>query len=314
MKNFIQLFNRVDGNKIMRQYCQAHVLFFSLLITVILGFSKKSLEIVRLSVNNRILSNLRKKYGRFITTYLKKHSEQLPRERSNKVWICWLQGIENAPDLVQRCYQSIEKHMLGREIILLTEDNYRSYVTFPDFIQEKIESGIITRTHMSDLLRLELLLKHGGTWIDATVYCSGKNIPEYMLDSDLFLFQELKPGLDGHCTRISSWFMTSCTNHPILLLTKDMLYDYWKVNRKMIDYFLLHDFFELAIEAYPKEWDVVIPFSNCAPHILLLRLFEAYDEQTWKAIKIQTPIHKMTYKFDEKQSKLKGTYFDMIFS
>lgn len=313
MKRFIQLFKKVGGKEILRQYSQAHVMIFSLTITVLLGFSKKSLEIVRLAVNNKILCKMRKKYRLFIEQYQEKDVEKLPRSCSNKVWVCWLQGIGNAPGLVKKCYQSLQENLVDREIILLTEENYRDYVQFPDYIQQKIDLGIITKTHMSDLLRLELLNNYGGTWIDATVFCSGKNIPKYMLESELFLFQDLKPGLDGHCTRISSWFITACTNHPILRLTQAMLYDYWKINTKMMDYFLIHDFMELAIETYPNEWKKVVPFSNSVPHILLLRLFEEYNEKKWEIFKQMTCIHKLTYKFTEEQKYLNNTFYSELF-
>lgn len=311
MKKFIQLFNKVGGKEVLRQYLQAHVFLFAMVQTLLNGFSKKSLEIVRLAVSNRILQKLRKKYRKVIAQF-KAEQKSLPREHSNKVWVCWLQGMENAPELVQRCYASLQENLPDREIILLTEDNYRNFITFPEHIQTKIDSGIITRTHMSDLLRLELLLNYGGTWIDATVFCSGKNIPAYMLDSELFVFQSLKPGLDGHATALSSWFMTACTNHPILALTKALLYCYWEKKNSMVDYFLLHDFFQLATEAYPQEWSRVTPFSNSLPHILLLRLFEEYDEETWNNIRNMTPFHKLTYKFPAEQSALPNTYYKHI--
>ena len=314
MKKFVQLFNKVGGKQVLLQYSRAHVLLFALVETLLLGFSKKSLEILRLAINNKVLGKLRKKYKRFIKEYKEQESQDLEQNHSNKVWVCWLQGIENAPGLVQKCYQSLQENLMDREIILLTEENYRDYVQFPDYIQQKIDSGVITKTHMSDLLRLELLNNYGGTWIDATVFCSGGNIPDYMLDSDLFLFQNLKPGLDGHCTRISSWFITACTNHPILRLTQAMLYDYWKTNKGMMDYFLIHDFFELAIEAYPEEWNMVVPFSNSVPHILLLRLFEKYNEKVWKNEKEMTPFHKLSYKFDVNQENVIGTYYDALFN
>lgn len=296
----------------MRQYAKGRVLLFALLQTVLQGFSKKSLEIVRLAVNNRILQKLRRKYRSFIANFV---ADYQPAERccSNKVWVCWLQGMENAPALVQQCYRSLQENLHDRQIVLLTEENYRDYVTFPEDIQKKIDSGVITRTHMSDLLRLELLLNHGGTWIDATVFCSGDNIPSYMLDSELFLFQNLKPGLDGHATCISSWFMTGCTNHPILALTRALLYHYWEKQNSMVDYFLLHDFFQLAIEAYPQEWEKVVPFPNSTPHILLLRLFEQYDEEIWNAVREMTPIHKLTYKFDPKDPLIENTYYSRLF-
>lgn len=314
MEKFAQLFKKVNGLEKLKQYARAHVLFFSLFQTVLNGFSKKSLEIVRLSVNNKVLNKLRKKYKKFISNYVNDHQNDiLEHKHSNKVWVCWMQGIENAPSLVQKCYQSLQENFKDKDIILLTEENYREYVTFPTHIQDKIDKGIITKTHFSDLLRLELLINQGGTWIDATVYCSG-NCPEYMFNSDLYVFQNLKPGLDGAATRISSWFMSSFTNHPILLLSRELLYEYWNKNNEMIDYFLLHDFIELAIEAYPNEWKKVIPFSNSTPHILLLRLFDEYDENIWNATKEMTSIHKLTYKFDINKIREKGTYYDKIFN
>ena len=312
MKKFLALFNKVGGKEILRQYLQSHVFLFAMIQTLLQGFTKKSLEIVRLSVNNKVLGKLRKKYRKEIARFKEQYSPQ-PQVRSNKVWICWLQGMEAAPPLVQRCYRSLQENLTDRQILLLTRENYKNYVNFPAHIQEKIDNGMISNTHFSDLLRLELLINHGGTWVDATVYCSGNKIPGYMLDSDLFLFQNLKPGLDGHPTCISSWFMTACTNHPILLLTRHLLYTYWKKNKKLTDYFLLHDCFQLAIEAYPQQWNKVIPFPNSTPHILLLRLFEPYDRETWEQVKEMTPFHKLTYKFTEEQTQLEGTYYSRLF-
>lgn len=308
MKQFLRLFNKVGGMDILKQYLRAHVFLFAMVQTLLNGFSKKSLEIVRLAVNNKILSKLRRKYRRFIREFTAAQSPA-PRERSNKVWVCWLQGMEQAPPLVQRCFRSLQEKLPDREVILLTEDNFRQYATFPEHIEKKLASGAITRTHFSDLLRLELLIRHGGTWIDATVFCSGGDIPDYMLDSELFLFQDLKPGADGHSVLISSWFMTACTNHPILLLTRGLLYRYWETKNAMVDYFLIHDMFQLAIEAYPEEWNRVMPFSNSTPHILLLRLFEPYDPAIWTAATAQTPFHKLSYKFDRTQTQLENTFY-----
>ena len=308
MKKFLALFNKVGGKEILKQYLRGHVLLFAMVQTLMQGFSKKSLEIVRLSVNNKILCKLRKKYARFIQQY-KASAQPEERKCSNKVWICWLQGIEQAPELVQACYGSLQTHLKDREIILITEENYKDYVNFPSYIQQKIDRGIISRTHMSDLLRLELLLRHGGTWIDATVYCSGGEIPGYMLDSQLFMFQNLKPGLDGHCTSVSNWFITACTGNPLLRLTQALLYEYWSKNDKLVDYFIFHDFFQMAIECYPDEWKKVIPFSNAVPHIFLLRLFEQFNEDTFRAVAAMSPFHKLSYKFDPAKAQKEDTYY-----
>lgn len=311
---FIKLFKKVHGGKVLKQYAQANVLISSINNIFLNGTSKKSLEIVRLSVSNKIVSRLRKKYKKFISEYKKDNSNIELNNKKNPsiVWFCWFQGLENAPYIVQKCYKSLKRNITDRPIKVITLKNYKEYVSFPEYIQTKIDNGIISKTHFSDLLRLELLIKYGGTWIDSTVYNSGKNIPSYYLNSDLFLFQNLKPGLDGQATRISSWFITASSDDPILKLTQALLYRYWEKNSVLIDYFLFHDFFELAIEAYPDEWKKVIPVENGTPHILLLRLFDTYDEKLWNAVKTEVPFHKLTYKFPSDSMKLKNTYFDKI--
>lgn len=318
MGEFREIFEKVNGGKVLKEYAQSHVLFHALALVALEGTSKKSLEIVRESVSNKVVDRLRKKYAPFIAEFKKGDTDRakLPHEHSNKVWVCWLQGMEKAPDIVKKCYQSLLDNLNGKEIVLLTDENYKDWVSFPNHIQEKIDNGTISRTHMTDLLRLELLEHYGGTWIDATVFCSGKNIPSFIWDSDFFIYQIMKPGLDGHAQRTSSWFLNSCTNHPIVLLVKELLYEYWKNNTKIVDYFLIHDFMELAIEAYPEEWKEVIPVSSSIPHILLLRLGEQYNESVWNAVKEMTPFHKLSWKFSEKQLAVMnqpGTFYSVIF-
>lgn len=318
MGEFREIFEKVNGSKVLKEYAQSHVLFHALALIALEGTSRKSLEIVRESVSNKVVKRLRKQYAPFIEEFKKDDAARakLPHVHSNKVWVCWLQGMENAPEIVRKCYQSLLDNLDDREIVLLTNDNYKDWVSFPRHIQEKIDNGTITRTHMTDFLRLELLEHYGGTWIDATVFCSGKNIPSFIWDSDFFIYQIMKPGLDGHAQRTSSWFLNSCTNHPIVLLVKELLYEYWKTNTKIVDYFLIHDFMELAIEAYPEEWKKVIPVSSSIPHVLLLRFGEQYNQSVWNSVKEMTPFHKLSWKFSEKQLAVMnqpGTFYSAIF-
>ena len=114
---------------------------------------------------------------------------------------------------------------------------WKNTFNFPDYILEKWKKGQITNTHMTDLLRLELLIKYGGMWLDATVYCSSPNIPDYFFDSELFFYQCLKPGRDGHATYMSSWLISAKTNNRLLMVTREVCYEYWKRNSSMMDYF-----------------------------------------------------------------------------
>lgn len=294
MKRFFALFKKVNGMKVLKEYANSGVLFLALTLTVVLGFSKKALEIVRNACTLRIYKKLYKKYKGQIENY---NPTETNMESSNIVWVCWFQGIENAPPLVKLCYASICKHLSDKQIILITEQNYKEYTNFPSYILEKYEAGIITKTHFSDLLRIELLATHGGTWIDATVFCSEPCVQHgFMLNSELFFFQILKPGLDGNPLAVSSWFLSAKSANPIILLTRDLLFSYWKTYNRLLDYFLLHMFFQMALEKYPEIHANVVPVDSSLPHILLLRMYEPFNQNIWEATKNSTPFHKLSYK------------------
>ena len=235
-------------------------------------------------------------------------------QKSNKVWVCWMQGMEQAPALVQRCYRSLQDNLKCKEIVLLTESNLNQYVHIPDFIIEKLHKGIITRTHFSDILRLELLIQQGGTWIDATVFCSGGDIPIYMMEDEFFIFQKVKPGSDGSAINMSSWFMSAWSNQKFLLATRELLYAYWQKNDHMIDYFLLHLFMMIVKDYYIEEWKQIIPYPNSLPHVLQLMQFEPFDQRRWDAVCKASPFHKLTYKIREEDTRKEGTFYDVIFN
>ena len=307
------LFNKFGGIGLIKQYAKAGVLPFAIVIAPLLGFSRKGLELFRLAVQMKTYNKISKKYSPALKEYDEKNDwSSLKQEHQKKIWICWLQGMENAPSVVQKCYKSVCKHLTEYEIIVLTSDNIIEYVSFPEYILNKWKSGIITNTHFSDLLRLAVLNTYGGTWLDATVLCTGDNIPSYILESDLFFYQVLKPGRDGSTLNISSWLLTASSNTKILNSVQYLLYEYWKTNNSMVDYFLIHMFMELACNYYREEYSQIVKFCNSMPHVLLLEMFEPYDEEKYSAIKAITPFHKLAYKRDQKDMEKTGTYFDVI--
>lgn len=306
-----ETFEKQGGMNLIKQYWHGGAFFTAIGEFLLLGRSRTSLEILRNASSLKIKQKLEKKYESKIIEIEKKYQEQQV-DTERKVWVCWFQGIDNAPAIVKRCYLSLKENITDREIVLLTENNYRNYVSFPEEIQRKIDCGVIKDAHMSDLLRLELLQRYGGTWIDATVFCGSEKIPQFMLDSDLFLFQCLKPGKDGQPSVISNWFITAKPNQKFIFMVKELLYDYWRNNDEVVDYFIFHDFFQMLIERYPEEWNKVVPFSNSTPHILLLRLFEEYDDNIWKAVMTMTPFHKLSYKFDDFEKSKPNTYYKKL--
>lgn len=309
-------FNKAGGWSLIRQYAKTGVLPIAIIQFLLLGRSKKALELLRLVVQFKIQNKLIRHYYRVLRKFDSFDFSSLPHVHSNKIWIFWWQGIDNAPDLVKVCFASVTRYLSNDwDIILLTKDNYKEYVSFPDFILKKFDKGVITLTHFSDLLRLELLIQYGGMWLDATVFCSGNKLPVNALKTDLFVFQTQKPGADGHATLMSSWLILAKSNHPILLGTRELLYEYWSKKDWMVDYFLIHHFFTMSCKCFQEEKAKIPPVDNSIPHLLQLHLFDPYDEDRWNHWKSLTCFHKLSYKFIEEDFDKEGTFYkEVIFN
>ena len=311
MSKLMKVFKKQGGMKLLKQYWKGGALFTAVGEFLLLGKSRTALEQLSLAASLKTKQKLERKYKKYLTQFNENYTET-EHKGANKIWICWFQGLDEAPIIVKKCVESVRINNPDKEVVVITANNLHDYVRFPEYIEEKWKKGIITHTHLTDLLRLELLIKYGGTWIDATVFCSSSNIPSYFFDSDLFFYQLLKPGRDGNGIYLSSWFISAKTNNKILMATQKLCYAYWKENDTMWDYFLLHDFLSIVLEYYPDDWNKIVPRDNAAPHMLLLRLFDEYNEEVWKAISEQTPFHKLTYKFESKEQRRDNTYYKKI--
>ncbi|MDM8219013.1 capsular polysaccharide synthesis protein [Limosilactobacillus mucosae] len=307
-----EIFKKQGGMKLIRQYYKSGALGTAICEFVLLGKSRTALEILRLATGLKTKQHLLKKYQAALNSF--QYDESCEHKSSNKVWVCWLQGMENAPEIVKTCYNSLKTNLPNKEIIVLTSSNLNKYVTFPNYIERKWKQGIISNAHLADLLRLELLTKFGGTWIDATVLCTEQEdkIPEYFFNSELFVYQCLKPGRDGHSTYMSNWYISAKSHNKILEATKYLCYEYWKRNNEVIDYFIFHDFMSIVLDTYKDDWHKIIPRDNATPHELLLRMFDKYNDEMWQAIVNQTPFHKLSYKFSKMDLTLNETYYQYI--
>lgn len=307
----ITFFKQAGGIKLLRQYWKKGTLFPAIFQFCLLGRSRTALELLRLTVTLKTKQHFSKKYLKVLKQFDEQEKKELQHMERKTVWLFWWQGEESMPFLVKKCYESTKRYLKDWEIVLITEKNYNLYAEFPTYISDKLHKDI-TLTHFSDLLRLELLIKHGGLWLDATVLCTSGDIPKSILKSDLFVYRAQKPGADGRATTMSSWMMWAKTNNRILMATQAMLYAYWKRNNELSEYFLLHHFMTIAMDFYKEDASKIPPFCNSVPHILLLHLFDKYDEKYWNDLKQMTCFHKLSYKLDKEKCKVIGTYFDVI--
>lgn len=259
----------------------------------LLFFNIKNKNIQNLAYREYCYTLLSKKYSKIINNFdYKQHDYKY----SDYVWICWLQGIQKAPPIVKACINSAKVNLKNKKIIILDENNIENYYVFPKYIEVKRKKGIISPAHYTDLLRLCLLTKYGGLWIDATVLVTGKPDNNFF-KHPLFVYQNISLDQKNELSvKASNWLIYSCKNNPILLLTKKLLFEYWKKENKAINYNIFHLFFTMSTKKYNSEWKEVPLFSNIPPHILQFELLKKYDKKRWDEITKMSKFHKLNHR------------------
>ncbi len=244
-------------------------------------------------IERKVIPHIRRQYRPLLKELVAQYQSREPEHKKNNViWVCWLQGMDNAPEIVRICNASLHRYIKGREIIVITAENLGRYVSFPEHIRKKYEQGKIPMAQYSDMLRLELLTRYGGTWIDSTVLCTGDNFPAGALDADLFFFQFLKPDTERP-QGISNWFITASSGQKTLLILRDMLYQYWKDYDCLVAYFIFHIFFSMIAEEMPQEVAAMPRAGNKYCFYLEHRLPDVCDEQWLKELTARCSIHKL---------------------
>jgi hypothetical protein len=267
-----------------------------------------------------ILCYLTFKYNCFIDSFINKPVDRLsPIDSPSTIWICWWDGLETMPDIVKASYRSIINNGGGvHPVQLITKYNFQDYVSIPDYIIEKLNNGIITRTHFSDILRVALLYEHGGIWMDATILTVSEilfnDISFYTIKSECenkYISRSEFAGLSlknrkhyqfstSHYNRWTGFFLAIGTKHHILFdFMMNFFYSYWKEHDTQIDYLLVDYIIAIGYDNIPQIKDLFdnVPFSPQKTHgFLESKLNEEFSCDVFKNYCAGTPFHKITYK------------------
>lgn len=279
----------------------------SCLLMIKLGYSNMALQ--ELEIRNKKYNKLKKKY-KYI---LEKNNYDLVenQEINNNIWICWFQGMENAPEIVKICYQSVKKYCKNYNIHVITKDNMYDYVNFPDEIVDKINKKIIPSAQLSDLIRTNLLVNHGGTWVDSTVLLT-EELPKYIFNKQLFMFG-WRPAADLTAVK-NSWFIYAQKNNRILQTVQDLLFEFWKQENSLSEYFLWHMFTRMAFDKYPEDLENMYYVSEEMAHCLSYTLFKQFDKTYWEYITRISTIHKLSWhNFYSKDGKIPEDISDTFY-
>lgn len=263
-------------------------------------------------MNERLLQDY------FCLKYKKKikkaHSELLQTKHecysSNErlIFSLWLQGEENAPDLVKRCFSQI-RSIYGNRLVVLNEKTISQYATIPSFILEKFRKGIIGFAHYSDIVRTSVLLEHGGVWMDSTCYLISP-IPDSIMNSSFFVFKMPKCYPGG--VICSNWFIVANKQERILKILSQMLFEYWKYNNVLLDYLQYHLFLSTIVKCIgnkESDWIQMPYFNNDTPHILGREMLNNYNKNRYEELLKFSFVHKLSNHY---KSVPQNSYLDII--
>lgn len=260
------------------------------------GFKMEVNNDLLLTDHTKMKQYLEEKYESVIQKYTSE-KQSTNKDIPNIIWICWWQGLDTAPEIVKLCFKTIKKFAGEREVILITKDNYQDYVDIPNYIIQKMETGILSITHFSDVLRVNLLSKYGGIWIDSTCLLTA-NIFEDLIPE--FYTVKLPHNEKEICVSDGKWcifFMCSSKNNILFNFLKDFYNAYWKEENTLIAYFLTDYAISIAYDKIDEVKRMIdnVPENNVRIHQLKEMLNNEFDMVEYNNILEQNKIHKLAH-------------------
>lgn len=225
-----------------------------------------------------------------------------------KIFTYW-HSEDNLPPIVQLCRENLKKYISNNkfDLILLNEKNYKDWLgsdelDFPDNISQ---------AHFSDIMRMRLLDKWGGFWLDATC----------LLTKDFFeATKEIRKESQFYFTytgsRVGSWFIWSQKNNYITGMINESLKLWHNKECYLTNYFMLHDIIEMLYwvdKNYQIQWNKMKKLHPKKS----LNILNSYNYNKEDSEKILNDllkdafVHKLTYKYDVNKI-LKGSILDSL--
>ena len=169
--------------------------------------------------------------------YLIKNEKNIPED--SPIWVMWYQGINFAPQIIKSCIRSIIRNRGKHHVYIIDKYNLEKYIKIPNFITEKLNNRTFSITHFSDIVRLALLWKYGGYWIDSTYFISS---PITNIKSTFYSLKLHRDYIHRNPFFICRWagnFLAVPKKSFIATYGYISFLYYWKKYNSLIDYFLL---------------------------------------------------------------------------
>lgn len=253
---------------------------------------------------------------RYFKRYLPKQGD-IPEQniiknnKNEKIYSIWLQGEENAPELVKACFRSIRRNC-EQELIVLDEKTVFDYITLPDIIVQKYKQGKIQRAHFADICRVELLYEHGGYWLDSTDFMM-TSMPKWITEQDFFMFLTgTKYGSPYSFTQ--NCFIRARKGSYLLAAWRAMIFNYWTKENREFDYFM-HQLLYKTLVTYDrkaKEYFEKMPHVSQDPTHILWAEYKnkTFNQADFDKMAQDACFQKLTYRGSD--NLIPGSFADVM--
>lgn len=258
---------------------------------------KKIYHKLHLDSDKVVESFLTKHFHQVIDTYKNIPNPSTTEERKKApIFVCWWQGEENAPEIVRICIASIKRNAQDHPVVLITKSNWNEWTDIPDYILRKVESKQISFTHFSDILRMALLARHGGLWLDATMFVANP-ISETIFSKPYWtIHREVANSITRG--RWTGYCQAGQPNAFIHSFCRDFFYAYWTKYDKLVDYFLIDYVMDIGYRNLPHMQQLIDSVSPSNQKVLDLdRSFHlVYEQEAYRELVCSQTFFKLNWK------------------
>lgn len=249
-------------------------------------------------IQSNKLRYLKMQYSSLLNTYDDRETDKgnYKAYGSNIIWIMWWQGENSMPPIVRACYNSVLKYKdISTKVVIITQNNYSDYVDIPNFILDKVNRHVISITHLSDIIRMSLLARHGGLWLDSTIYVTNK-IPAKLVTGEFFSLS----------SPTESWYVSKCKwtgfaiggFNPVFSFSKELFTNHWNKFNSFIDYYFIDYVMRLYFDNNEDFRKIVKKNTINTPLLYFLQenLSSVYNEEDMQKICRNNIFSKLTWK------------------